>query len=69
MQLKDILCHREQRYVSAQLTISFDRKQIIQPRENEPDFLTEADSVFAPLRKTKAKKARNAPVALSKPKT
>ena len=27
--LKDILCHREQRYVSAQLTISYDRTQII----------------------------------------
>ncbi len=37
------------------------------PRENEPDFLTEADAVFAPLRKPK--KSRNAPVALSKPKT
>ncbi len=37
------------------------------PRENELDFLTEADAVFAPLRKPK--KSRNAPVALSKPKT
>ena len=27
--LRDILCHREQRYVGAQLTISYDRKQII----------------------------------------
>ena len=37
------------------------------PRENEPDFLSEADAAFAPARK--AKKTRNAPVALSKPKT
>ena len=27
--LNDILCHREQRYVSEQLTMSYDRKQII----------------------------------------
>jgi transposase len=27
--LDDILCHREQRYVGAQLTLSYDRKQII----------------------------------------
>jgi len=27
--LNDILCHREQRYVGAQLTLSYDRKQII----------------------------------------
>jgi transposase len=27
--LKDILCHREQRYVGQQLTLSYDRKQII----------------------------------------
>jgi hypothetical protein len=27
--VSDILCHREQRYVSAQLTISYDRRQII----------------------------------------
>jgi hypothetical protein len=27
--LTDILCHREQRYVSKQLTVSYDRKQII----------------------------------------
>ncbi len=39
------------------------------PRENEPDFLSEADAVFAPARKDKAKKTKNAPVALSKPKT
>jgi transposase len=30
--LKDILCHREQRYVSDQLTMSYDRKQIILER-------------------------------------
>jgi len=29
---KDILCHREQRYVGAQLTLSYDRKQIILER-------------------------------------
>ena len=39
------------------------------PRENELDLLTEADAVFAPLQKTKAKTIRNAPVTLSKPKT
>ncbi len=30
--LNDILCHREQRYVSKQLTMSYDRKQIILER-------------------------------------
>ena len=30
--LNDILCHREQRYVSDQLTMSYDRKQIILER-------------------------------------
>jgi hypothetical protein len=30
--LKDILCHREQRYLSAQLTFHYDRKQIILER-------------------------------------
>ena len=30
--LRDILCHREQRHVSEQLTISYDRKQIILER-------------------------------------
>jgi hypothetical protein len=32
--LRDILCHREQRHVSEQLTISYDRKQII-PERNQ----------------------------------
>ena len=27
--MNDILCHREQRYVGAQLTLSYDRRQII----------------------------------------
>ena len=30
--MNDILCHREQRYVSEQLTLSYDRKQIILDR-------------------------------------
>ena len=30
--LEDILCHREQRYVTEQLTLSYDRKQIILER-------------------------------------
>jgi hypothetical protein len=30
----DILCHREQRHVSKQLTLSYDRKQIILERNN-----------------------------------
>ena len=30
--LKDILCHREQRHVSEQLTLSYDRRQIILER-------------------------------------
>ena len=30
--LKDILCHREQRHVSEQLAMSYDRKQIILER-------------------------------------
>ena len=37
--LKDILCHREQRYVSAQLTISYDRKQIILERNEVTEEL------------------------------
>jgi hypothetical protein len=32
--LTDILCHREQRYVSEQLTMSYDRKQIILERDD-----------------------------------
>jgi hypothetical protein len=32
--LNDILCHREQRYVSEQLTMSYDRKQIILERDD-----------------------------------
>ena len=31
--ISDILCHREQRYVGAQLTLSYDRKQIILERD------------------------------------
>ena len=27
--MNDILCHREQRYVGAQLTLSYDRMQMI----------------------------------------
>jgi hypothetical protein len=30
--LADILCHREQRYLSQQLTLAYDRKQIILKR-------------------------------------
>jgi hypothetical protein len=37
--LADILCHREQRYVSAQLTLSYDRKQIILERSELADKL------------------------------
>jgi hypothetical protein len=33
------LCHREQRYVSAQLTLSYDRKQIILERSELADKL------------------------------
>ena len=39
------------------------------PRENELDFLTEAEAVFAPPQKEKAKRTRNAPVAMPTPKT
>jgi transposase len=38
-QLTDILCHREQRYVGAQLTLSYDRKQIILERSDLADKL------------------------------
>ena len=38
------------------------------PRENELDFLTEAEAVFAPPQ-AKAKKTRNAPVTMPTPKT
>jgi transposase len=37
--LNDILCHREQRYISAQLTISYDRKQIILERNEVTEEL------------------------------
>ena len=36
--LKDILCHREQRYVGQQLTLSYDRKQIILERSDVADM-------------------------------
>jgi hypothetical protein len=32
--LNEILCHREQRYVGAQLTFHYDRKQIILERND-----------------------------------
>jgi hypothetical protein len=37
--LTDILCHREQRYVSEQLTMSYDRKQIILERSERSEGL------------------------------
>jgi hypothetical protein len=37
--LNDILCHREQRYVSEQLTMSYDRKQIILERSELSESL------------------------------
>jgi transposase len=37
--LTDILCHREQRYVSEQLTMSYDRKQIILERNDVSESL------------------------------
>lgn len=37
--LTDILCHREQRYVGAQLTLAYDRKQIILERSEMADKL------------------------------
>ena len=37
--LNDILCHREQRYVSEQLTMSYDRKQIILERSEVSEGL------------------------------
>ena len=37
--LNDILCHREQRYVSEQLTMSYDRKQIILERNDRSESL------------------------------
>ncbi|WP_263385101.1 hypothetical protein [Granulicella arctica] len=40
------------------------------PRENEPDFLTEAEAVFAPpQKKAKAKRTRNTPVEMPKSTT
>jgi transposase len=38
--LKEILCHREQRYVSEQLSIAYDRKQIILDRGEVADGLS-----------------------------
>jgi transposase len=37
--LNDILCHREQRYISQQLTLSYDRKQIILERSDLSESL------------------------------
>ena len=37
--INDILCHREQRYVDAQLTLSYDRKQIILDRDEVSENL------------------------------
>ena len=37
--LKDILCHREQRHVSEQLAMSYDRKQIILERSSMSEKL------------------------------
>lgn len=37
--LDDILCHREQRYIGAQLTFHYDRKQIILERSDVADEL------------------------------
>ena len=37
--LNEILCHREQRYVSEQLTLSYDRKQIILDRSEVSEGL------------------------------
>jgi hypothetical protein len=37
--LADILCHREQRHVSQQLTLAYDRKQIILERSELADGL------------------------------
>ena len=37
--LNDILCHREQRYVSEQLTFAYDRKQIILERSEVSERL------------------------------
>ena len=40
------------------------------PRENEPDFLTEAEAVFTPQqKKAMPQKTSKTPVALPKPKT
>jgi hypothetical protein len=37
--LADILCHREQRYVGQQLSLAYDRKQIILERSELADKL------------------------------
>jgi len=37
--LTDILCHREQRYVGSQLTLSYDRKRIILERNTTSEDL------------------------------
>ena len=37
--LTDILCHREQRYVGSQLTLSYDRKRIILERNHTSEDL------------------------------
>ncbi len=37
--LNDVLCHREQRYVGAQLTLSYDRRQIILERNETTEEL------------------------------
>ena len=39
------------------------------PRENKLDFLKEAEAIFAPPQRAKARKSRNAPVTMPTPKT
>ena len=47
--LNDILCHREQRLVSDQLTLSYDRKQIILERNNISEALVRRLASWEPL--------------------
>jgi len=48
--LSDILCHREQRYVGAQLTFDYDRKQIILERSEISENLGASMSNSTTLR-------------------
>ena len=55
--LRDILCHREQRYVGQQLTLSYERKRIILVRERDDGQARRAACRYLRLRRRPARGA------------